>query len=590
MTGAASARAMPSVLRASACMLVMLAARAQAKLPTELPGEEITEEQYFDYVVPRDSIAKQIPEESPSSPTWLDSAAQTWDAPPLAVQMARDEEKLQMGMGAVFVPCMSDPDHEPDVEILDDKGEAVAAGKTGRKYSLVPGSYYVMLGSGPHKQRMVKKVEISDGKIVPIVPDWTGLRIDVVDESNQPFRGEYEITRIDEFEPYGRGYGRDPDLGQKLATWLLKPGVYKIFGVGQSYNTLTNFVTVRLLPGELVRFVLVQQEDDMTIIGGGMVETEARTGLASNWKYGMDIGGGIDFNSQIYHNEDSTDTKTGLDLLANARLKFERNKVDWETRFRLVQTILLQGLDFRDLESTDDDLRLSSIYTWRLLRWLGPYGRLETETEIVPDYKRRPETDSTYFFVLVDEDDTLTGIDSTSESIKLEPSFTPFTFEVGAGANIRLPRTRFFEGKILGGIGFRQRWSWDQSEVGDSVYADPGDPDLAVVQAKSTSDKVVIRQYEDASTQPEYGPETAMYATLRFGQFATTDTEIKVFAPFTRFTYPDFYARATLSWRLIRSITLVYEYEYELSQPEEETLKENLSTHRVLLRFSYTSR
>jgi hypothetical protein len=532
---------------------------------------------------------------SPSSPTWLDSAAATWDAPPLSQQIAEDKEKLQMGMGAIFIPRMTDAEMEPDVEILDKSGEPVTRGKPGRKYSLMPGSYYVLLGSGAHRQKIVKKVEVEEGKILPLIPQWSGIEINVVDENNQPFRGEYELVRIDEFEPYGRGYGRDPDLGQELQAWVLRPGLYKIFGVGQSYNTLKNFVTVRLLPGEFLRYVVVQKsETDMTIIGGGVVELETRRELASNWKYGIDIGGGADFNTEIHHDEDSAETSTDFDLLMNALLRYQLNKVDWETRLRLVESIRLKGFNVKDLESSIDELRLSSIYTWRVVKWLGPYGRLETETEIFPDYTRRPDTDTSYYFILTDENDTLTAIDSITASIKLEPAFTPFSFEVGAGANVRLPHTSWFEAKFLGGIGFRQRWSWEQSVVADTAYGVPGSElgsvYMHIDSTTGTNDRIIIRQYPNTSTQPEYGPEAAFYGTVRLGRIATADTEIKLFSPFSRFTSPDLYSRITLSWRIFRAVTLVYEFEYELNQPEEEALRDNFSTHRVLIRFSYTSR
>ena len=123
---------------------------------------------------------------------------------------------MLMGMGAVYIPYMSDPNLEAEVEIIDSTGDVVASGKTGRKYSLMPSEYYVMLGSGAHKQKMVKPVVVEENTITPLLPDWCGLTIDVVDENNYPFRGEYELARIDKFVPFGRAFGRDPDLGEKV--------------------------------------------------------------------------------------------------------------------------------------------------------------------------------------------------------------------------------------------------------------------------------------------------------------------------------------------------------------------------------------
>jgi len=68
------------------------------------------------------------------------------------------------------------------------------------------------------------------------------------------------------------------------------------------------------------------------------------------------------------------------------------------------------------------------------------------------------------------------------------------------------------------------------------------------------------------------------------------ESEIEYFAPFDRLDRPDFTLRTTLSWRLIRVVTLDYEFEYTLEQPFEEVLQQNESRHRILIRFSYTKR
>ncbi|MBD3315272.1 MAG: hypothetical protein GF344_05760, partial [Chitinivibrionales bacterium] len=316
------------------CFAVVLSARP----PDPLPGKEITDEQYLDFVFPRDSIVAAMPPSSPSSPTWLDRAAETWPAPPLPQQLAADEHTIRMGMGAVFVPRMSAARLEPDVEILDKQGRIAARGRTGRKYSLLPGQYYVMQGSGPHNLRIVKPVTVTEGAVKPIVPDWCGLSIDVLDPNSVPFRGEYEIARMDDLEPFGRGYGRNEELGEKVKTWILPAGTYKIFGVGQSYNTMTNFVTVRLVPGEFVRFVLVQNPDDLKILGGGAVTSEVTTAISPSWRYGVDLGGTVDFNATTDHMSSAnsrTSSQTAFSLLSNTRFNYDKAPFEWKTRFRL---------------------------------------------------------------------------------------------------------------------------------------------------------------------------------------------------------------------------------------------------------------
>lgn len=570
-----------------------------ADQPPDLPGDEITDKQYFDFKTSRDSVQKEVPEESVGSPTWLDRAATTWDAPTISSQLAEDNKHIiHMGKGAIFIPYMSDANLEPELEILNEKGKVVASGSGGRKYSLAPGLYRVMLGSGSQKQKVVKTVQVTEGKISTVLPTWCGLSIDVVDKDNIPFRGEYELARIDKFIPLGRGLGRDLDLGEKVKTWILSPGVYKIFGVGESYNTLKNFVTVRLLPGEFTRFVLVENsENDMTITGGGTVEMATKSNITSNWKYGIDIGGGIDFNiEKDRHNDTVPVNEVDLTLLTRFRLEYKKDPFDWESRMKFDEEFNFKEFDANQLSSQNDELRLTSIFTWHLLQWLGPYGRLETITGIIPQRVRRPDlglTDKYYFLIFDESLDPISGpdpiIDSISESYRTQPSFSPITLEAGIGANMNILSTRFFESRILTGIGFTYEKHWDEKRIGEKDDITPylsNDTLLWIVD--SASHKILINVGE--VPRRDVGPEILLYTLLRAGRIATIESELKYFAPFSRMEIPDLYWRFLVSWKIFRMMTLDYEYRFTLVQPEENDLKKDESKHRVLIRFSYTSR
>lgn len=568
-----------------------------AKLPDDLPGEEITEDQYFDFLTPRDSVAKKVPKTSPESPTWLDKASKTWDAPPTQVQIAQDKEKMLMGMGAVYIPYMSDPNLEPEVEIFSTTGKVVASGKTGKKFSLMPNKYYALLGSGAHKQKIVKPIIIEENKIIPFLPDWCGLSIDVVDKNNYPFRGEYELARIDKFVPFGRAFGRDPDLGEKVKTWILKPGVYKIFGVGQGYNTLTNFVTVRLLPGEFTRFILVQDENTMEIKGGGVVQMEASSEIASNWKYGLDIGGGIDFNTTYDHQSDSTTkNETSLSLIFRSQLKYKKEKIDWENRLRLSEEVRISNWDWLALSNSVDELQLRSTFTWHFLTWFGPYGRFEINTELFPEYERSlGEDEEKHCLVIFDEDYRNPVFNSSKVSYKLQPPFSPLSLEPGVGANVTMPKTRYVEAKMLSGLGLKYNKVWDESEIiFDTSDIDFNELDsldsthLAQIFNNDTN-YTLIRRFNDHD-DIEVGPEIILTLLFKLGRFGTIESELKCFSPFDRMERPDLNMRTTVSWRLLRMLTLDYEYEYKLKQHEDEALQQDESRHRVLVRFSFITR
>jgi hypothetical protein len=307
-------------------IIAAIAAASFAGLPPPLPGQEITGE--VSSSLKSDTAAVRAPVMSPYAPGWYMEAAKTWEAPSLSRQLDEDETSIPIGKGAVFVPRLSDPSLEPDVQIADSTGRIVMTGKPGRKFCLIPGTYSVIIGSGSVRQRITKWVTIDEGKVIPLYPTWAGLAIDVVGETNIPFRGQYEMARIDEFEPFGRTYGRDPNQGERIKTWILKPGLYKIFGIGQSYNTVNSYLTVRLLPGELEHFTIVQDSTTGKIVSGGVSNVgEASRRITSHWKYGLDCGGSILFNT-------TNDTNnSAIVFLTNLRVNHSRGKGEWDTKF-----------------------------------------------------------------------------------------------------------------------------------------------------------------------------------------------------------------------------------------------------------------
>ncbi|MFP4522811.1 MAG: hypothetical protein ACLFQK_11765, partial [Fibrobacterota bacterium] len=278
----------------------------------ELPGREITPDIYMGTIINRDSVKAAVPEDSPFSNTWLEKAMETWNAPSITSQVASDARSVAIGAGAVFMPRMTGANLEPGIEIKDAEGKTVKRGTAGRKYSLMPGKYTLFFGSGDSRQKLKKKFTVTENRTHVLQPDWSGLSIEVIDENGVPFRGEYEIVRLDGMEPFGRGYGRDPALAEEVGTWILEPGIYKIFSPGQSFNTRRNFVTVRLIPGELVTFLISQDSESLLITGGGDIVYEETERISSNWKYGLDIGGTLLWNAKDNIAADTVESSSTL--------------------------------------------------------------------------------------------------------------------------------------------------------------------------------------------------------------------------------------------------------------------------------------
>lgn len=566
-----------------------------AELPPTLPGEELSQE-YLNWAVPKDT-SKKVRDTSTlgSGMLWLDKAQKSWDAPTLVEQLSADETFVPMGKGGIFVPRFTAPQNEPDVDILDSARKSVVSGPPGHTFGVEPGRYFVVLGSGGHNQRIVRKVTVEEGRTAPVVPDWAGLTIETVDSIATPFRGEYELVRIDEFEPFGRGFGANPDIGEVVKTWVLKPGIYKILGVGQGYNSLINFVTVMLIPGELTKLLLVQSRTDFKLLGGGTIEVAPRTEISSHWKYGANIGGSVNFNSSIDRIARDSTMNTTLGLLSTIWFNYERPPYEWQTRMRLDEGFNLSGQNAADLITNADDFLFNSLFIWRFLPWLGPYGLAELRTSFFPQQIVR-DAASKYFCPL-NSDSTLSlsqKFDS-SNTFRLKPSFSPLLLDIGAGANADVFSYPFFELKLR--AGFESSYSYFPKQYrsisNTDVHPWPAGitQDTTVIDSKK--DKSMVLVLVNASSNFGFGPQTSISGMLRIGRFISADGELQIFAPIApeeRFLRPDFNLLTNVSWRITQWINLDYTYSFLLQQPQEVASRYNKSTHGVWLRFSYTRR
>jgi hypothetical protein len=579
----------------------LCASVAVAEPPPALPGQEITGEASVSVV--RDTVSEHAPITSPYAPEWYVEAVRTWDAPPVTQQIDEDETPIPLGKGAVFVPRMSDPSLEPDVQIADSAGKVVLTGKPGKKYCLIPGTYSVRLGNGTTKQRIEKWVVVDEGRTTPLFPTWCGLQVDVVSESNIPFRGSYELVRLDEFEPFGRAYGRDPTKGERIKTWILQPGLYKIFGTGGGYNAVTSFVTVRLLPGELTQFLAVEDSVTGKILSGGVTDIgEASRKITSHWKYGLDIGGSILFNT-------TNDTNnSAIVLLTNLRVNHSRNKGEWDTKFFFDEELNFSNLNISEINNTSDDFRVYSLYIWRIMHWLGPYGRMQFETSFFPQYDRFEESSQLHLFLVTGPDSAVTAVDSVSRSKRLKPSFSPMSLDLGVGANVDAITSGVFDAKVRLGIGYSQRNTWGQYQdvTSDSSSAIKTKDEksssllsadsLDTLLARFRANYKVLQKVNDA-VNLTYGPEASVDATLRLGRAITAEGEVIVQFPIEPIlakhaVLPDYWVywvNASVSWRISRSVTLDYLYAFQYNHPLSSGPLVDLSQHRIWLRYSFNT-
>ena len=575
-----------------------LSGAVYANMNFELPGEELTQER-LDHSVRRMNTPPalqpsiQVTENRGSAEKndWLEEVMKTWNAPPLSVQFSANRAILPFGKGGIFVPKMSEINSEPDIEIVNSRGNTVSSGESGRTHIVEPGEYKVMIGSGTQRQRMAKSIVVEEGKTSTLTPDWSGLIIEVVDEQGSVLRGEYELVRIDEFDPYGRGYGASIELGETVKAWILKPGIYKILGAGAGYNTMTNFVTVRLLPGELTNFLLIQESVNFHIRGGGMVNMNPTTRLTSNWRIGANIGANVQFNAEIDHETKTEENVFTLGLQFDTWLLYRKNPMEWSTRLKIEESINIENNDVTNMINTPDRVNLSSIFIWRLYSKMGPYARAEFNTKLFNTRLKRSKEE---WFSFVDTDyflDEAAGFD-TSRTFVSEPALSPLTLDLGVGLNADLTSMRAYESKLRVGLGCSYSRYLDRHRIIEANRVKyPSEDDYFEERAKVANS--IILYPEKRVNIFEVGPQIALSQMFRLGAFASADAEIRVFAPVLpeqRITRPDVDLHGTLSWRMSKVMNLDYMYRRSLKQPTELEVPLHTSSHGIWLRLHFSSR
>jgi len=587
----------------AALIIAFAAVAAFCAAPPKLPGQDITGAA-TNVPVAADSVELKPPASSSFSPEWIEQGMKTWDAPPIFQQINEDASVLPIGKGGVFVPRMSDASLEPAVQIYNTTENLVGSGPTGMKQALIPGEYTIMVGSGSINQRITKKVFVEEGKVVPIIPDWCGLSIDVVDSNNVPFRGQYELARIDEFEAYGRSYGRDPTVGERIKTWVLKPGLYKIFTAGDSYNTVNNFITVRLVPGEFSSVIIVENQKDLTmkIVGGGEVNTKALSAKRKkSWKYNLTVGGTILFNGNSDRvNTINTKNSADVALLSMCDLTYKKGTNDWETNLFIKEGIDLSDQKNSGVNNTADQLNVTSLYVWRvILPWLGPYCRVDLQTRLFPAITQFAQGAPNHFFIAVGQDSAVKGIDSTHSSKQIQPSLSPVTADAGVGTNIDAITSRYFDGKLRLGVGCSYTNAWGQELQEDSSFvkflklSPASGIDSAQLANALTRNYIILK--ESPFSLWDYGPEAGVNVNIRVGNWAVVRGDYRMRIPIEPLVkrskvLPDWDINTNVSWSLTRSITLDYLFQYTLKQPLEEMAHVDVATNSIFLRFSFTSK
>jgi ABC-type uncharacterized transport system auxiliary subunit len=481
-------------------------------------------------------------------------------------QVLHDDTPMPVGTGAIFAPSLSNGDREPLVTVYRD-GRSVGKGKLGRRIIASPGDYEIRIGSGAGDQQMSVWVRVESGKTTVVPPTWAGLDVAVVDETFVPFRGTYEIIRMDTREDFGLGFGADEQLGELTRVWVLPPGLYKIIRSGGTYRDRTDFATVRLEAGRLTHFTLVLDPIEGRFLGAGEADPDLSDLFDGEdprrWRIRSIVGG--DFNLR---RSDQVGDQEGWRLSFRAffdgAVRYLHGPHGWNTQLELEEgRTRLPGREF--FQSDTDRLFFHTIYTYQLLSWFGPYARagLETKLLVRHEYFETPQD-----VVELDEDGmpvrTLTGI----SRVKLGSTFAPLSMREGAGGNFRVLRSRFAELDLRLGFGGRQT-------IANGLYVfqageEEGEPDVIIPVVDSTVE----------------GVEGTLLGLGRVTRWVTLSTELDGLVPLWGNDLVVVTWRNQMNVRLASFLSL--NYRFNLSRDPNLGIGNDVRTeHDLQLRFSW---
>ena len=378
-----------------------------------------------------------------------------WIAPSPQVQLDMEALDDIKGLGRLFLPTMTNSDFEP-VYIVSHNDSIIKVQKMGRSVWLRPGRYVIKYGSGTLEQMITEIVDIQAEETRILTIKWSGLTLRILDETRHWLKEPYEIYLMPDGETYGIGYGADEQLGEKLQTWILKPGLYKITKLGEHVNTYINFATVRLLPGELTQFTIVMNSNDQNFIGSGILEFENKTKKLKNWNIYSALYGSFTLNRA--NNVTSENQQTSMAFAA----QFDYNiKYSTSTHYFLSRGLMEEGWNMRQKQNTFrsylDNIRLKNLYIFYFYPWLGAYARLFFETNL---FKTSYYYDNPQTITLYSEHNELEKTYNNTRKFDASPNFSPLELKEGIGINLSLLRSLRANFNVRIGMGYRQNINW----------------------------------------------------------------------------------------------------------------------------------
>lgn len=355
-----------------------------------------------------------------------------FEAGPVPDQLELDVTPIPVGLGALFVPSLTDGALEPPVTVMQGE-QRVAWGDTGRRIVLPPGEYRVLVGHGDLRERAASTVTVREGQTAAVPVTWGALRVTAVGANREPVDVDYALRAVGREVVLGEGETATKAGYAETRTWLLPAGPVELSLDGDDGPDRVA-VALFVAPGQVVRHRLVMR-------GEQLVRTEFATHAPvveeRLWRLRWIVGGDASwthaegrlgaFNGDFLRAGVFTRAQVGIDRGAHLALV----DIDFDQSW----LALTEGPDADlDVRKFDDELRLEALYNYRPGRLFGPYVRGSLRTALFETTHRASE--GADFTVVATDGSESGGTLAPGDELTLFESFEPLDLRAAAGGAV----------------------------------------------------------------------------------------------------------------------------------------------------------
>lgn len=459
-------------------------------------------------------------------------------------------------LGRLYLSAKTDPDYEPPYTISDKNGNNLGSYKMGSDALLEPGKYTIEVGSGSASQKIVKEVEIFPRYKLMQKPEWGWLSVNVLDENRSETDLRYELFDLETTESYGFGYGIKEGVGQKLETWILKPGRYKIVFNGLPYNTYEHFTTVEVKAGEYEQLTTVYDTQTSSLLGAGIIMQEM---LGSKNRFKVSILNHLNANFLSINSDKKNEYNYSYSFNEQLDSKLIYDKFPHYYTMKNITELGVSKSKGTDLRFSSDKFDLKNTYVLFFFNWIGVYSRADLSTHFVNEYIQDKESKH---YRKIDENNNVT--DYNTKKFQLKPSIFPLTTKEGLGLNVRLFNTSKANLNIRAGLGLRQ-------DMNDDVF----------IYNTTIGDTLV---YTESKSVYQKGTEVSLNGNFQILPDLTYSTNADMLIPFNKDLYSSVDWDNNINLRIFKALS----WDYSLNMKYNKEVKNYIEfDHSLYLRFTY---